>query len=101
VLLWAVTASSPVGATLDAMRWRDALLIGLAQVLRPRAGRVALGRDDHRRARAGLRPRLAAVFSFLMSMPITPRRRSRCPRGAGEKAELAAAAASRASSPPR
>lgn len=71
VILWAVDRRAPEDRTLKTMRWRDAVLIGLAQACAivpgvSRSGATitagrALGFD-----RAG-----AAKFSFLMSMPIT------------------------------
>lgn len=71
VILWAVDRRVPEDRPLTGMRWRDAVLIGLAQACAivpgvSRSGATitagrALGFD-----RAG-----AATFSFLMSMPIT------------------------------
>jgi undecaprenyl-diphosphatase len=71
ILLWAVDRWARHDRPLDGMRWRDALLFGLAQVaaLVPGVSRsgatMTMGRGL-RFTREG-----AAVFSFLMSMPIT------------------------------
>jgi undecaprenyl-diphosphatase len=71
ILLWAVDRWASHDRPLDGMRWGDALLFGLAQVaaLVPGVSRsgstMTMGRAL-RFTREG-----AAVFSFLMSMPIT------------------------------
>jgi undecaprenyl-diphosphatase len=71
VLLWAVDRWAAHDRPLDTMGWRDALVFGLAQVaaLVPGVSRsgatMTMGRAL-RFSREG-----AAVFSFLMSMPIT------------------------------
>ena len=45
-------------------------VIGLAQALRARAGRLALGRDDHRPASSSASTATAAArYSFLLSVP--------------------------------
>jgi undecaprenyl-diphosphatase len=70
IILWLVDKVSAQDRALDRMKWTDALLIGLAQVvaLIPGVSRsgstISMGR--------GLRfdRQSAAVFSFLMSMPI-------------------------------
>lgn len=71
ILLWAIDRWSRHDRPLEGMRWTDALLFGLAQVcaLVPGVSRsgstMTMGRAL-RFTREG-----AAVFSFLMSMPIT------------------------------
>lgn len=71
VVLWAVDRWAPHDRPLATMRWRDAVLFGVAQVaaLVPGVSRsgatMTMGRAL-RFTREG-----AAVFSFLMSMPIT------------------------------
>ena len=71
ILLWAVDRWAPHDRPLEQMRWHAALLFGLAQVaaLVPGVSRsgstMTMGRAL-RFTREG-----AAVFSFLMSMPIT------------------------------
>ena len=70
VLLWAADRWLPRGRTLDTLGWRDAVLIGCAQALAlvpgvSRSGAtITAGRALH------LDRQGAAVFSFLMSMPI-------------------------------
>lgn len=71
VVLWIVDRYAPRSKGLGAMRWWDALLIGIAQVfaLIPGVSRsgatITAGRADCFDRES------AAVFSFLMSMPIT------------------------------
>lgn len=71
VILWAVDRFNPEARSMQKMRWLDALLIGLAQVvaLVPGVSRsgstITAGRALH------FDRQTAAVFSFLMSMPIT------------------------------
>jgi undecaprenyl-diphosphatase len=71
IVLWMVDRHSPQGRPLDRMRWHDALLIGIAQVLALIPGVSRSGAT----MTAGLALRFnresAAVFSFLMSLPIT------------------------------
>jgi undecaprenyl-diphosphatase len=71
VLLWIVDRTAPAARELDAMRWQDALLIGLAQVcaLVPGVSRSGSTITAGRALRFDRQS--AAVFSFLMSMPIT------------------------------
>ncbi|MDF2772179.1 MAG: hypothetical protein K0S86_1673 [Geminicoccaceae bacterium] len=71
VLLWAADRFAPRDRPLGTMRWRDAVLIGLAQVaaLVPgvsRSGSTMTAGRALQFDRQG-----AAVFSFLMSMPVT------------------------------
>jgi undecaprenyl-diphosphatase len=71
VLLWLVDRMVPATRELDTMRWVDALLIGLAQVcaLVPGVSRSGSTITGGRLLRFDRQS--AAVFSFLMSMPIT------------------------------
>ena len=71
VLLWVVDRMVPATRELDTMRWADALLIGLAQVcaLVPGVSRSGSTITGGRLLRFDRQS--AAVFSFLMSMPIT------------------------------
>jgi undecaprenyl-diphosphatase len=70
VILWAADRYVPAKRTLDDMQWWDALLIGLAQMFAiipgvSRSGStITAGRADRFDRES------AAVFSFLMSMPI-------------------------------
>jgi undecaprenyl-diphosphatase len=71
VILWSADRFLPQARALDSMTWRDALLIGLAQAcaLVPgfsRSGTTITGARLLRLDRTS-----AAVFSFLLSMPIT------------------------------
>jgi undecaprenyl-diphosphatase len=71
LVLWAVDRGTPATRPLEQMRWRDAVLIGLAQVVAlvpgvSRSGSTITAGRALRFNREG-----AAVFSFLMSMPIT------------------------------
>ena len=70
-LLWAVDKWSVQVRPLDGVRWRDALLIGCAQMFAIIPG-VSRSGSTITAARALTFDRQsAAVFSFLMSMPIT------------------------------
>lgn len=70
VVLWLVDRYASQTRSLGAMRWQDALLMGIAQIfaLIPGVSRsgstITMGRADR------LDRESAAVFSFLMSMPI-------------------------------
>lgn len=70
VILWAVDKAASKDRHLDGMNWTDALLIGLAQVIALVPGVSRSGSTIT--AGRGLRfdRQSAAVFSFLMSMPI-------------------------------
>lgn len=70
VILWAVDKAASKERELDSMRWTDALLIGLAQVIALVPGVSRSGSTIT--AGRGLKfdRQSAAVFSFLMSMPI-------------------------------
>ena len=71
VILWAADRWSPQARPLREMRWTDALAMGLAQVfaLVPGVSRSGATMTAGRTLR--LDRQSAAVFSFLMSMPIT------------------------------
>jgi undecaprenyl-diphosphatase len=71
LILWAVDRFAGQHHSLDAMRWHDALLIGVAQVfaLIPGVSRSGATMTAGRGLR--MHRESAAVFSFLMSMPIT------------------------------
>lgn len=70
LVLWIVDRSASQGRALESMRWTDALAIGLAQMFAivpgvSRSGSTITAGRALRLTREG-----AAVFSFLMSMPI-------------------------------
>ena len=71
IILWAVDRFSPEARAINKMSWLDAVLIGIAQVvaLVPGVSRsgstITAGRALH------FDRQTAAIFSFLMSMPIT------------------------------
>jgi undecaprenyl-diphosphatase len=70
VVLWRVDKTAARDRPLDALRWQDALLVGLAQMFAilpgvSRSGSTITAGRALRLTREG-----AAVFSFLMSMPI-------------------------------
>ena len=71
IILWAADRFSPESRAINKMRWLDAVLIGIAQVvaLVPGVSRsgstITAGRALH------FDRQTAAIFSFLMSMPIT------------------------------
>jgi undecaprenyl-diphosphatase len=70
VVLWLVDRYAPQARTLEKMRGRDALFIGCAQVLALIPG-VSRSGATITAGRAGQFDReSAAIFSFLMSMPI-------------------------------
>lgn len=71
VLLWAVDRLVPPSRELDSMRWTDALLVGLAQVCALLPGVSRSGSTITAGRLLGFDRQSAAVFSFLMSMPIT------------------------------
>jgi undecaprenyl-diphosphatase len=70
IVLWLVDRAAPQDRPLGSMRWTDALMIGLAQMFAilpgvSRSGSTITAGRALRLTREG-----AAVFSFLMSMPI-------------------------------
>ncbi|HLV27172.1 MAG TPA: undecaprenyl-diphosphatase UppP [Gemmatimonadales bacterium] len=70
VILWAVDRWVPHRRSLDDMRWTDALLIGIAQCLALVPGVSRSGSTITMGRALGFDRQGAAVFSFLMSMPI-------------------------------
>jgi undecaprenyl-diphosphatase len=71
VILWAVDRFSPHERPLSAMRWTHALAFGLAQVLALVPGVSRSGSTMTAGRAMGFHRESAAVFAFLMSMPIT------------------------------
>ena len=70
LLLWIVDHLAPRIRTLDTMRWRDALAIGIAQIFALVPGVSRAGATMTAGRALGFDRQSAAVFSFLMSMPI-------------------------------
>ena len=70
LILWIVDRIAPQLRSLGAMRWRDALAIGLAQVCALVPGVSRSGATMTAGRALGFDRQSAAVFSFLMSMPI-------------------------------
>ena len=70
-LLWAVDRRARADRALGELRWRDALLFGLAQCLALVPGVSRSGSTMTMGRALGFGREQAAVFSFLMSMPIT------------------------------
>jgi undecaprenyl-diphosphatase len=70
-VLWAADRWSPRVRALPEMKWRDALLVGLAQVCALLPGVSRSGSTITGARLLGFDRSSAAVFSFLMSMPIT------------------------------
>jgi undecaprenyl-diphosphatase len=70
ILLWAVDAVAATKRHLDDIGWRDAILIGIAQVLALIPGVSRSGATITAGRALRLDRESAAVFSFLMSMPI-------------------------------
>ena len=71
VILWAADRFSRMTRDLTTMRWLDALLIGIAQVVALVPGVSRSGSTITAGRVLGFNRESAAVFSFLMSMPIT------------------------------
>lgn len=69
-LLWAVDAAARADRVRESMTWRDALLVGLAQCLALVPGVSRSGSTITAGRALGFSRGDAAVFSFLMSMPI-------------------------------
>jgi undecaprenyl-diphosphatase len=69
-ILWAVDKASRKDRPLDRMKWTDALLIGLAQVVALIPGVSRSGSTITMGRALRFDRQSAAVFSFLMSMPI-------------------------------
>lgn len=70
-VLWLVDRRSRADRPLDSMSWHDALLLGLAQVAALVPGVSRSGATMTAGRALGFTRADAAVFSFLMSMPIT------------------------------
>ncbi len=70
ILLWAVDKWVSRARPLDALRWSDALLIGIAQIAALVPGVSRSGATITAGRALGLTRESAAVFSFLMSAPI-------------------------------
>ena len=70
LLLWIVDRLAPRIRTLDTMRWQDALVIGVAQIVAFVPGVSRSGATMTAGRALGFDRQTAAVFSFLMSMPI-------------------------------
>lgn len=71
IILWAVDRYSPHAVTLSQMRWTHALILGLAQVFALVPGVSRSGSTMTAGRAMGFHRESAAVFAFLMSMPIT------------------------------
>ncbi|MGH7721131.1 MAG: undecaprenyl-diphosphatase UppP [Gemmatimonadaceae bacterium] len=71
LVLWIVDRVSPHARPLSAMRWQDALFIGVAQVLALVPGVSRSGATMTAGRVVQLDRASAATFSFLLSMPIT------------------------------
>lgn len=71
IVLWAVDRLASQRKNLPDMRWLDALLIGIAQVVALVPGVSRSGSTITAARALSFDRRTAAVFSFLMSMPIT------------------------------
>lgn len=70
LLLWLADRTAPDHRSLDDMRWTDALLVGFAQALALVPGVSRSGATITAARALSLDRQSAAVFSFLMSMPI-------------------------------
>jgi undecaprenyl-diphosphatase len=71
VILWWVDRAAPRDRSLGAMRWRDALLIGVGQMFALLPGVSRSGSTITAGRALRFSRESAAVFSFLMSAPIT------------------------------
>ncbi len=71
IILWAVDRFSAQVRPLDRMKWLDALLIGTAQVVALVPGVSRSGATITAGRALGFDRQSTAIFSFLMSMPIT------------------------------
>jgi undecaprenyl-diphosphatase len=70
IVLWLVDRAAPQDRPLGSMRWTDALMIGLAQMFAILPGVSRSGSTITAGRALRLTRESAAVFSFLMSMPI-------------------------------
>lgn len=71
LILWLSDRKSPQDRQLGHMRWRDALLVGIAQALALVPGVSRSGATITGGRLLGFDRQSAAVFSFLMSFPVT------------------------------
>lgn len=71
ILLWAADRFMPQGRSIAEITWRDALLIGVAQACALVPGFSRSGSTITGARLLGIDRTSAAVFSFLLSMPIT------------------------------
>ena len=71
IILWAVDRFTSQETPLDRMKWVDALLIGIAQVVALVPGVSRSGSTITASRALKFDRQSAAIFSFLMSMPIT------------------------------
>lgn len=71
IVLWAVDRFAPRDRGLGNMKWRDAILVGFAQCLALVPGVSRSGSTITAGRALGFTRESAAVFSFLMSMPVT------------------------------
>jgi undecaprenyl-diphosphatase len=71
VLLWVVDRVAPHTRPLESVRWTDALVVGVAQVFALIPGVSRSGSTITAGRALRLDRQSAAIFSFLMSMPIT------------------------------
>jgi undecaprenyl-diphosphatase len=71
IILWAVDRFSRQAVTLSEMRWTHALIFGIAQVFALVPGVSRSGSTMTAGRAMGFHRESAAVFAFLMSMPIT------------------------------
>ena len=71
IVLWLVDRYASQVRPLESMRWHDALLVGMAQVLALVPGVSRSGATMTAGLSLRFKRESAAVFSFLMSMPIT------------------------------
>jgi undecaprenyl-diphosphatase len=70
LILWMVDRAAPQARTLGEMRWYEALLIGVAQVVALLPGVSRSGATMTAGRGTSFDRQSAATFSFLMSMPI-------------------------------
>jgi undecaprenyl-diphosphatase len=70
VVLWAVDRAAPTQRPIDGMHWRDAIAIGVAQALALIPGVSRSGATITAARALSFDRESAAVFSFLLSMPI-------------------------------
>ncbi|MGI9140770.1 MAG: undecaprenyl-diphosphatase UppP [Gemmatimonadaceae bacterium] len=71
VLLWAIDRYMSRDRGMESMSWKDAMIVGLAQCLALVPGVSRSGSTITAGRALGLTRESAAVFSFLLSMPIT------------------------------